>query len=273
MTETSPFRNAIDQAPRLAGALALAMWGAVSEPAAAADIEFLGATIDPAAGKYVVGADANVRDSPSTNAKRVGKLEEGEVVDVVGKASGTAWFAVRQGETPLGFVYANLLTPVIDGEISEDVTGELQVQLDLRCGYRIHFIGKTEGGQDVIQTSDYDASVVCERRGKRIRFPAQMFITEVPFDNSKKRRVFQINVDLLDGVHSLIDIFSTTMLFNLDEGRVIYDQMTEKTFERQNVELKSLPATNVARALGAAMELALRHWSEAAWDDIFSSNG
>ena len=263
----------ISHARNFAGALALALCGTVGASASAAEMEFLGTTIDPAAGQYLVGADANVRDSPATNAKRIGKLEEGEIVDVVGKASGTAWYAVRQGETPLGFVYATLLTPIIDGELDEDVTGELQVQLDLRCGYRIHFIGKTDGGSDVIPTADYEASIVCERRGKRIRFPAQMFITEVPFDRSNTRRVFQINVDLLDGVHSLIDIFSTTMLFNLDEGRVLYDQMTEKTFERPKVELNALPATNIPRALGSAMELALRHWSEAAWDDIFSSNG
>lgn len=265
--------SAIDQAPKIAGALAIVFCGAVGGSASAAEMEFLGKTIDPAAGKYLVGADANVRDSPATNAKRVGKLEEGEVVDVVGKATGTAWFAVRQGETPLGFVYGTLLTPIIDGELNEDVTGEIQVQLDLRCGYRIHFIGKTDGADDIIRTADYDASIVCERRGKRIRFPAQMFITEVPFDRSKSRRVFQVNVDLLDGVHSLIDIFSTTMLFNLDEGRVVYDQMTEKSFERENVDLNALPATNIPRALSSAMELALRHWSEAAWNDIFSSNG
>ncbi len=265
--------NSLNSAPKIARAMALVFCGAVAAPVDAAEMEFLGKTIDPAAGKYLVGTDANVRESPSTNAKRVGKLEEGEVVDVVGKATGTTWFAVRQGETPLGFVYSTLLTPIIDGELSEDVTGELQVQLDLRCGYRIHFIGKTDGDVDIIRTADYDAAIVCERRGKRIRFPAQMFITEVPFDRSKSSRVFQINVDLLDGVHSLIDIFSTTMLFNLDEGRVVYDQMTEKSFERENVDLNARPATNIPRALSSAMELALRHWSEDAWDDIFSSNG
>lgn len=258
---------------RFAAAFVLVLGALSATPAKTAEMDFMGAAVEPARGRFLVGSDANVRDKPTTDGKKVGKLDEGEIVEVVGKVAGSKWYAVRQGEMPLGFVYADLLTPIINGELGEDVTGELQVQPNLRCGFRIHFTGKTEGEGQPMQTSDYDATIVCERNAKRIRFPAQMFITEIPFDGSDKRRVFQINLDLLDGVQGLDEIFSTTMLFDYDQGRVAYDGMTERTYERKGVAVNEMPATNVPRALASAMELALRRWSEKAWDDIFSNNG
>lgn len=248
-------------------------WLIAAMPVEGAEIDFMGSAVQSAPGQYISGADANVRAKPDNNGKKVGRLDEGDIVDVAGKAVGTAWYAVRKDGTPFGFVYETLLTPVIDGQIDKDATGELQVQADIRCGYRIHFIGKTEGDDQTIRTADYDATVVCERGKKRIRFPAQMFMTEVPFDRAKKSRKFQINIDLIDGLHGLIDIFSTTMMFDFEAGQVVYDQMSEKTYERENAGVSAIPATNITRALSAAIELGLKHWSDKAWDDIFEANG
>ena len=100
-----------------------------------------------------------------------------------------------------------------------------------------------------------------------------MFITEVPFDGSSKAQVFQINVDLLDTVHALPDVFSTTMMFDLDKGEVRFDQVTESSYKRETGALESLPATDVARALASALEIALSNWSATAWDDIFARAG
>lgn len=235
----------------------------------AADMQFLGETITPAAGKYLVKKDVNVRSMPKTSGKRVDGLKKGEIVRVVGRSGKTAWLAVVKDGKPLGFVYGTVLSPVIDGEIEEDVTGEIRLGAEHRCGFRVHFIGKAGGEGNEVRSADYDVSIVCERGGERIRFPAQMFMTEVPFDGSNKRQVFQVNVDLLDGVHSLIDVFSTIMLFDLDKGEVRFDSVTEKTFGRKSGGLTSLPSTNVSRALLSAIEIALTHWSDNAWDDIF----
>lgn len=235
----------------------------------AADMQFLGETITPTAGKYLVKKDVNVRAAPKTSGKRVAGLKKGEIIRVVGRVGKTAWLAVLKANKPLGFVYGTILSPIIDGEIEEDVTGEIRLGADHRCGFRVHFIGKAGGEGQEVRSADYDVSVVCERRSERIRFPAQMFMTEVPFDGSNKRQVFQVNVDVLDGVHGLIDVFSTIMLFDLDKGEVRFDSVTEKSYGRENGGLKSLPSTNVSRALSSAVEIALTHWSDTAWNDIF----
>ncbi len=240
----------------------------------AADMEFMGVTVTPAPGKYLVEKDVNVRAKPETSGKRLGGLKAGDVVDVIGRAGKTAWLAVVDDGKPVGFVYGTVLSPVIDGAIEEDVTGEIRLDTHHRCGFRVHFVGKvggdTEATDDSMRASDYEVSVVCERRGKRIRFPAQMFITEVPFDGSNKRQVFQINVDLLDGVHGQPDIFSTIMMFDLDKGEVRFDGTTEDTYARGNGGLDSLPATGVRRALASALEIAMSQWSDKLWDDVFA---
>ena len=196
------------------------------------------------------------------------------MVDVIGRAGNTVWLAVIEDGKPLGFVYGTVLSPVIDGEIEEDVTGEIRLDTHHRCGFRVHFVGKvggdTEATDDSMRASDYEVSVVCERRGKRIRFPAQMFITEVPFDGSNKRQVFQINVDLLDVVTGILDVFSTIMMFDLDKGEVRFDGVTEDSYARTQGALESLPATGVRRALASALEIAMTRWSDKLWDDIFA---
>lgn len=240
----------------------------------AADMDFMGTPVTPAPGKYLVEKDVNVRDEPKTSGKRLAGLKAGDIVSVVGRAGNTAWLAVIENGKPLGFVYGTVLSPVIDGEISEDVTGEIRLGANHRCGYRVHFIGKAGDDQDSadqsFRASDYEVSIVCERKQRRIRFPAQMFMTEVPFDGSNKRQVFQINVDLLDGVHGLPDVFSTIMMFDLDKGEVRFDSISEDVYARKEGALESLPSTNVMRALASALEIALTHWSDKAWDDIFA---
>lgn len=242
--------------------------------AGAAEMEFMGTPVTPASGKYLVEKDVNVRDAPKTAGKRLSGLKAGDIVSVIGRAGKTAWLAVVEDGKPLGFVYGTVLSPVIDGEIEEDVTGELRLGAGHRCGYRVHFVGKAGKDSDASDTSfrasDYEVSIVCERRGKRIRFPAQMFMTEVPYDGSNKRQVFQINVDLLDDVHALPDVFSTTMLFDLDKGEVRFDTIAFQIYARESGGLESLPATNVMRALSSAMDIAMTHWSDQAWDDIFA---
>jgi hypothetical protein len=259
---------------RVIGVIVLGMAVCLAADAGAAEMDFMGTMVTPAPGKYLVEKDVNVRDAPKTSGKRLGGLQAGDVVDVIGRAGKTAWLAVIEDGKPLGFVYGTVLSPVIDGEIDKDVTGEVRLDAGHRCGYRVHFIGKA--GDDSLSTdqsfraADYEVSIVCERDGKRIRFPAQMFMTEVPFDGSNKRQVFQINVDLLDGVHALPDVFSSIMLFDLDKGEVRFDGTTEQVYTRESGGLESLPATNVMRALASALEIALTHWSDKAWDDIFA---
>jgi len=252
----------------------LAMVVMTADSASAADMSFMGTTVTPAPGRYLVETDANVRAEPKTEGKRIAGLKAGNTVQVVGRVGKTAWMAVAKDGKPLGFVYGTVLSPVIDGELTEDVTGELRLGAKHRCGYRVHFIGKVSGDADThsdnFRAADYEANIVCERDSVRIRFPAQMFMTEVPFDGSNKRRVFQINVDLLEGVHALQDVFSTILMFDLDKGEVDFDSTSDETYTRSAGAMMSLPSTDVARALASALEIAMTHWSNKAWDDIFA---
>ncbi len=252
----------------------MCMAGMIDFGAYAAEMDFMGSTVTPAPGRYLVEKDANIRATPETEGKRVKSLKPGDIVQVVGRAGKTAWLAVVERGKPLGFVYGTVLSPIIDGEIAEDVTGEMRLGAKLRCGYRIHFIGKVSGDADTntesFRASDYEVNIVCERSNVRIRFPAQMFMTEVPFDGSNKQRVFQINVDLLEGVHAMPDVFSTILMFDLDKGEVNFDSISEDSYARNKGAMASLPSTDVARALASALEIAMTHWSDKAWDDIFA---
>lgn len=236
-------------------------------------VDFMGQRIISAPGTYLVRKDVNIRSAPKTSGKRLGKFEDGTIIDVAGRVPKSEWFAALDGDAPAGFVFGSVLLPIIDGRIDEDVTGEVQVGPGLRCGFRIIFMTKTGGETGSIRTSDYEATIVCERKNLRVRFPAQMFITEEPFNGSKKQRIFQINVDLLDGLHDLDDIFSTITLFDLDKGQVRFDKATEATFIAGENPSEARPAESVPEALAAALEIALMIWSPVVWDEIFERAG
>ena len=241
----------------------------------AAEMTFLGETVTVGKGSYLVNKDVNIRAKPKTGSTRLGRLEAGEILEVVGRVPKTPWVAAIRDGAPLGFVYGTVLSPILDGAIMDDVTGEFDVSPNHRCGFRLHFVGRTGQEEDApgVRTSDYDASIVCERRGTRIRFPAQMFITEVPYDGSRRKRVFQVNVDLLDVVHGRDDVVSTVMLFDMDKGQVRFDRITLSEYAAPYGGIESLPATSVSQALASAVEIALSHWSETAWDEIFAAAG
>jgi len=247
--------------------LVLSMGPAMAEDAKT--IEFMGQEIISAPGKYLVRKDVNIRSVPKTSGKRLGKFEGGTVIDVVGRAPKSDWYAAHGDDGPMGFVFGSVLSPIIDGQVDQDVTGELQIGPGLRCGFRIIFMGKTGGEGGLIRSSDYETTIVCERNQKRVRFPAQMFITEEPFNGSRKQRIFQINVDLLDGLHDLDDIFSTITLFDLDKSQVRFDKTTEPKFIAGAASTESRSAESVPEALAAALEIALMLWSPVVWDEIF----
>lgn len=251
----------------LAGVLVLSAMPAIAEDAKA--IDFMGQKIISAPGAYLVKKDVNIRSLPKTSGKRLGKFEDGAIIDVAGRVPNSDWYAAVDENGPVGFVFGSVLSPIIDGQVDDDVTSELQVGPGLRCGFRIIFMGKTGGDGGLIRSSDYEATIVCERKQKRVRFPAQMFITEEPFNGSRKQRIFQINIDLLDGLHDLDDIFSIITLFDLDKGQVRFDKTTEPKFIAGASSTEARPAENVPEALAAALEIALMVWSPVVWDEIF----
>ncbi|MEM7569446.1 MAG: SH3 domain-containing protein [Pseudomonadota bacterium] len=59
---------------------------------------------------YRASSSTNVRSGPGTDYKIVGSLQNGDVVNVVGKVTDQDWYLVSQGGVATGYVFANLLT-------------------------------------------------------------------------------------------------------------------------------------------------------------------
>lgn len=67
-------------------------------------------TYDAVGGDYTARSTANLRSSPSTSGKVVGKLSAGERVEILGGAPGSNWLLVGRGGYGAGYVSSSLLT-------------------------------------------------------------------------------------------------------------------------------------------------------------------
>lgn len=67
---------------------------------------------DAMGGQYAANATANLRSSPSTKGKVVGKLSAGQSVDALGAAPGGGWILVGQNGYAVGYAAASLLRPL-----------------------------------------------------------------------------------------------------------------------------------------------------------------
>ena len=77
-------------------------------------------------GDYVAPKSVNVRGGPSTKYAKVGKLEAGEIVNVVGKVKGRNWLLISRDGVGQGYVFQRLLRPApVDREPRPDPLDEL----------------------------------------------------------------------------------------------------------------------------------------------------
>lgn len=67
--------------------------------------------IDPLEGEFIANSRTNVRQQPSGQAQRVGRIESGAKVRVTGKVADAPWYAVVQADGKPGFVAAEQLRP------------------------------------------------------------------------------------------------------------------------------------------------------------------
>ena len=230
--------------------------------AAHAQQTFLGVPVTPASGTYVILQDINVRAEPATKSNKVANLKTGDRVEAAGRVTG-GWIAVRKGDNDLGFVYAPAMMPLIDGALSEDITGNIVVDKDIKCGYTVRFEAKNLIEGEDYEIADYDVAYACQVGAKKVEFLASMFMSEAPYQLSQNA-VFQINVDVLDINHSFDNVFSTVLLYDRDKERVAIDSVTIEDY-RGAPAVKEKPAKTVAEALRVAVELALGAWSRKAW--------
>ena len=252
----------------LAVLLAAFLLSAGTGPVLAAEtLEFLGVKVEPYKGTYIVLKDVSIRALPKTKSKRKGSYKAGRRIQVVGFAPG-AWVAVREKGRDVGFVYENVLLPLIDGTLARDLIGKASAKGKpaTECRYIISFEGKSAVEGQVFEIADYDIVWDCNREKRKIKFRTPMFITEAPYPLSQKR-VFQITVDVVDLDGGYDEIFSTFILFNMEKGLVLYDGVSNEKYGRVPAT-KKFPAKTVSQALKGAAQIALQVWNKAAWKDL-----
>ncbi len=239
----------------------------IGDQSEAEDLNFLGNSIHAQRGTFLVTKKAIVRAGPMTESKKLGVLEIGEEVHVVGRAkNGAEWMAIQKKGTDYGFVYEPILLPKIEGTLEESVSGVLKIQDGEKCKYTFIFDDKNIIEDEKNVFSDYEVTYVCRVNGKLFRLLAAMFISEVPFLLTREP-VFQISIDLMEVEKGYDEIFSTIFEYRQIEKKVVFVGISLKDLARIPEE-KVRRANSVVEALKAAVEMAPSAWGEGAWKQI-----
>lgn len=223
-----------------------------------------GVPVAAASGRFMATSQVNVRAKPSTRAAKRGRLQRGTQVEAAGAAENGSWLVVRRDGEELGFVFAEMLLPLIDGTISEPVKGNTKSGTGGTCDYVIRFAGKNSVPDELLETSDYEMDWSCAIDGEQVAFPGFMFITEAPFQLSEKK-VYQISIDLLDVAREYDEVFSTVFLYHPDRAKVTLDSVSMKEFAR-DPEVGELAADSVPDALAGAANIAPKAWNAKVWE-------
>ena len=251
----------------LAVFLGMALCLAAAAGAAAGETSLMGVPLKPLSGTFLVFKDVNVRATPQTRGKRLGKLKKGARVQAIGKAEG-AWMAVAEDGKPLGFVFAPMLLRLIDGTLEDDLEGEAAAP-GVACRYVVRFEGKSPVEEGLFDTSDYEVDYHCERQGTAFAFSTYMFITEAPFQLSANQ-VYQISIDVTDISAGYDEILSTVFLYRPKRNLVTFDSLSLRDF-LEKPETEERPAATVAEALAAAVELAPGTWNDKVWKALIDA--
>jgi len=217
-------------------------------------------------GRYLVAKDVNIRSEPKTASARLGSLRQGTRVDGVGMVKGGAWLAVRQDGKDLGFVYAPVMLPLIDGTLDQDLTGKTKTPAGADCGYTVHHIGKSVVEVEDLEISDYEIAFDCARGERSLAFQGVMFITEAPYLLTRKP-IYQITVDVPDVAPGIDEVLSATSLYEPRKGRTVFDSAGPNSFA-DRPEKRTRASADVREVLGAAIAMAIESWSDTAWGAI-----
>jgi len=87
---------------------------ATEAPPAPGDFTAVLATLQPIDEVYVATRPAKIRSAPNVAAARVGNLNVGDKIQVLGRLPGQDWFLVARDDQPIGYVVANQLASQVD---------------------------------------------------------------------------------------------------------------------------------------------------------------
>ncbi len=230
---------------------------------------FMGVTVKPHKGTYLVLRDVNIRARPETKSKKLGSLKRGKKVNVVARA-GSAWLAVRgqsKGKIKdLGFVFDQVMMPLIDGSLSKELKARVKTGGGVDCAYTIKFVGRSPIEGQIFQIADYDVFWDCLVAKEKVKFRTPMFMTEAPYQMGQKR-IFQISVDVLDIDNDYDDIFSSVVLYEQDKNRVLFDSVSIEKFGQTPSPAK-VGAKTVPEALIGAAKISALSWKNTVWQAV-----
>jgi hypothetical protein len=229
---------------------------------------FANIKLTPASKIYFVAKDVNVRAGAKTKSTRVGRLRKGARITAVGKAKGSEWVAVQKDGKDFGFVYGTALIPLIDGRLSNPVSGNLEARSFggrklPPCHYKIIFDGKVEIEGELQTTSDYILNMECDYKKKTLKINASMFVTEMPYLGDRKP-IYQINVDLFNIPIEDDDIFSATMFYHALKNEISFDGVSKPAFGAKGKIVKK-KAPDLSAALKGAVAMAHQSWGAKVW--------
>lgn len=230
-------------------------------------ITFLDVEIIPKGGTYATNSDANIRNGPGTEFEVLSGIKQGEYVYRVGQPEGKDWFAIATEEgKALGFIYSDVLVPVVDGTLKEETRGVI-MQKNIVCEYRLRFEGKStvEGGE--FDTSDYEIRFRCAGEGGRAVFYSHMFLTEAAVNKS----FHQISMDVRSIGDGMEEYLTTGFLYNPASGELRFDGHSIPKFAIPPNEEKQ-KVKNLQEALIAVMKTSVLSWTQAAWDRLFAKS-
>lgn len=229
--------------------------------------------VEPLTGLYRVIADVNVRAGPGTDFKRLLGLDQGDQVRAVGKPADKDWIVVNKDGETLGFVYAPVLTRVVDGELSEQFFGTRMVadkHGGVACDYRFRFDGKVPVEGAGFDTADYEIRFRCASAGGARIFYAHMYLTEGVVDEQQGLHLIGLDVRSIgDGMDEFLE---TRYHYHPKSGRVSFEGHSLPRFALPPAVLE-FESASIKDALTRALEAAIDSWTEEAWTHLFAKAG
>ena len=220
--------------------------------------------LTPVEGSYLVNRDVNVRKIPKTSGKRVARLKKGALVQAVGRPKDAAWLGVEQDGRKLGYVFAPVLIPLIDGTIGEELKGSMKLSAGRSsCAYTIRFDEEVPVEGENFHIYNYDLDYRCDYRGVKVDFLAYMFMIEASYDLSSKPS-YQINVDLLEIGERFDEPLSAVFIYDRKNNRVSFEAVNQSEFAKTPAD-KDRAAADLGQALAAAAAMAPEAWNTKVW--------
>jgi len=236
-----------------------------------ATVTVRGVELEPLSGVYVVTRDVNVRGGPDTSTKRVAGLKAGERVRAIGKTAKNSWIAVSKDGETLGFVFAKMLMPVINGALDEQFLGSYSSPNkgndSVACDYRLRFERKTKVEGANFQTADYEVRLRCASSKGAASFYGQMFLTEAPV--VERNTLYLISLDVRSIGDGIEEFLTTRYYYDPNSGKMTFNGHSLPRFanppKSQEFQTKS-----IKDALQQAVEASIASWTPKAWETLFT---